>query len=101
MSRYVLMPEDAGSESMQITIPNALVTKVSRKRSKKAVTKTATAKNIRKVICRLNKNNVSVDEMRHPVHNGHVLKNINFDKAVNYAARGIRKRKYFEFNKLL
>ena len=95
------MPEVGGSESMQITIPNGLVTKVSRKRSKKAVTKTATTRNIRKIICRLNKNNVTVDEMRHPVHNGHVLKNINFDKAVNYAARGIRKRKYSEFNKLL
>ena len=101
MSRYVLIPEDASSESMQITIPNGLVTKVLRKRSKKAVTTTATTKNIRRVISRLNKNNVTVDEMRHPVHNGHVLKNINFDKAVNYAARGIRKRKYSEFNNLL
>ena len=104
MSRYVLIPEDSGLKNMQITIPNGLLeSKVTQKQLKslKKTTSKSNIKNVRKVIRRLNKQNVTVDGFGQAVHNGHVLKGIKYDKAVRYAARGIKKKKYFEINKLL
>ena len=102
MSRYVLIPEDPVLKNMQITIPNGLVeSKVDRKQLKRLKRTTSNIKNVRKIIHRLNKQNVTVDSFGQAVHNGHVLKGIKYDKAVRYAALGIRKKKYCEINSLL
>ena len=102
MSRYVLIPEDSGSRSMRITIPNGLLeSKVNHKRLKSLKKTTSYTKNVRKIIHQLNKQNVTVDSIGQAVHNGHVLKGIKYEKAVRFAARGIKKKRYFEFNKLL
>ena len=102
MSRYMLIPEDSGLKNMHITIPNGLLeSKVTRKQLKSLKKTTSNIKNVRKVIRRLNKQNVTVDGFGQAVHNGHVLKGIKYDKAVRYAVRGIKKKKYFEINKLL
>ena len=102
MSRYVLIPEDAQLQNLHITIPNGICeTEVKRKRSKRLKKSTTNIKNVHKIIRRLNRKNVTVDSYGQVVHNGHVLKDIKYDKAVRYAALGIKKRKYFEFNKLL
>ena len=45
--------------------------------------------------------NVTVDDLGQAIYNGHVLDGINFDRAVQYAAKGVRKSKYLEFNNLL
>ena len=102
MSRYVLIPDDSVLKNMQITIPNGLVEpKVNRKQLKRLKRTTSNIKNIRKIIHRLNKQNVTVDSFGQAVHNGHVLKGVKYDKAVRYAALGIRKKKYCEINNLL
>ena len=102
MSRYVLIPDDSVLKNMQITIPNGLVEpKVNRKQLKRLKRTTSNIKNVRKVICRLNKQNVTVDSSGQAVHNGRVLKGIKYDKAVRYAARGIKKKRYCEINNLL
>ena len=100
MSRYMLIPEDPVLKTMQITIPNGLV-EFNRKRLKRLKRTTSSIKNVRKVIRRLNKQNVTVDSSGQAVHNGRVLKGIKYDKAVRYAARGIKKKKYCEINNLL
>ena len=100
MSRYMLIPEDPVLKTMQITIPNGLV-EFNRKRLKRLKRTTSNIKNVRKVICRLNKQNVTVDSSGQAVHNGRVLKGIKYDKAVRYAALGIKKKKYCEINNLL
>ena len=102
MSRYVLIPDDSVLKNMQITIPNGLVEpKVNRKQLKRLKRTTSNTKNVRKIIHRLNKQNVTVDSFGQAVHNGHVLKGVKYDKAVRYAALGIRKKKYCEINNLL
>ena len=102
MSRYVLIPDDSVLKNMQITIPNGLVEpKVNRKQLKRLKRTTSNIKNVRKIIHRLNKQNVTVDSFGQAVHNGHVLKGVKYDKAVRYAALGIRKKKYCEINNLL
>ena len=102
MSRYVLIPKASGSRSMQITIPNGLVeSNINHKRLKRIKRTTSNIKNVRKVISRLNKQNVTVDSSGQAVHNGRVLKGIKYDKAVRYAALGIKKKKYCEINNLL
>ena len=102
MSRYMLIPEDPVLKNMQITIPNGLVeSKVNRKRLKSLKRTTPTIKTVRKVIRRLNKQNVTVDSFGQAVHNGRVLKGIKYDEAVRYAALGIKKKKYYEINNLL
>ena len=100
MSRYMLIPEDPVLKTMQITIPNGLV-EFNRKRLKRLKRTTSNIKNVRKVIRRLNKQNVTVDSSGQAVHNGRVLKGIKYDKAVRYAALGIKKKKYCEINNLL
>ena len=102
MSRYMLIPEDSVLKNMQITIPNGLVeSKVNRKRIKSLKRTTPNIKTVRKVIRRLNKQNVTVDSFGQAVHNGRVLKGIKYDEAVRYAALGIKKKKYCEINNLL
>ena len=102
MSRYMLIPEDPVLKNMQITIPNGLVeSKVNRTRLKRLKRTTSNIKNVRKIIRRLNKQNVTVDHSGQAVHNGRVLKGIKYDKAVRYAALGIKKKKYCEINNLL
>ena len=96
----MLIPEDPVLKTMQITIPNGLV-EFNRKRLKRLKRTTSNIKNVRKVIRRLNKQNVTVDSSGQAVHNGRVLKGIKYDKAVRYAARGIKKKKYCEINNLL
>ena len=117
MSRFVLIPDDhnlrmlvpdnPNLQSMQITVPNGLMSKAPklytqyRKQFKNLKNKVSSKRNLRKVLRCLQKKNVTVDDLGQAVHNGHVLKGIIFNKAVQYAAEGIKKSKYFEFNNLL
>ena len=102
MSRYVLISEDPVLKNRQIAIPNGLVEfKDNRKRLKSLKRTTPNIKTVRKVIHRLNKQHVTVDSFGQAVHNGHVLRGIKYDKAVRYAALGIKKKKYCEINSLL
>ena len=107
MSRFVLMPVDPSLQSIQITIPTGLISKKSRlsspyhKKFKALKNKVPSKKNLRKVLRSLQEKNVTADDLGQVVYNGHVLDGVNFDRAVQYAAKDTRKSKYLEFNNLL
>ena len=107
MSRFVLIPDDPSLQSIRITVPTGLISKKSQlsppyhKKFKALKTKVPSKKKLRKVLRCLQEKNVTVDDLGQAIYNGHVLDGVNFDRAVQYAAKGIRKSKYLEFNNLL
>ena len=102
MSRYVLVPDNPNSGNINIKIPSGLMDHHQMKKiDKKKIDKKKIDKKIKKIIHRLKKRGVSRNSAGQAVHNGHVLKDIKYDKAVYYAALGNKKRKYVEINDLL
>ena len=96
MSRYILIPDadDPTIESIKITIPTGLMDSEDCTPSN--------MRKVRKIMRRLNRQNVSVNSNGEVVlNNGHVLKGIKYDRALRSAMLGVRKKKYAEFYKLL
>ena len=94
MSRFVLKPMEYSGEDIHVKIPKGLVTEgLKIKRTKKS--------NTQKVLSKLQLLNVAKNPKGLAVHDGNVLKGVNFDKAVCYISKGILKKKYRAFNSLL
>ena len=94
MSRFVLKPMEFNGEDIHVKIPKGLVTEgLKMKGTKKS--------NTQKVLSKLQMLNITKNSKGLAVHNGNVLKGVNFDKAVYYISKGILKKNYRPFNTLL